>query len=149
MTTLRDRAARGRWRRVDQPWIPPNRLEVEDEGVVLDERTEGDLDRIGLRELSFIAHRRMMRAALRGNAAEALRWRRVRLAMDDEEAETQRFLSQEEHLLTVRADGDPDSPDSPDSISSPDRAAGLLSPPDPQMAEQGSPKAAIRGSVAV
>ena len=148
MSTLRDRAARGRWRRIDQPWVPHNQLASDDEGVMLDEQTGGDLDRIEMRELSFIAHRRMMRAALRGDAAEALRWRRVRLAMDEEEAETQRFLSQQEHLRHQR-DGDPDSPDSPDSISSPDCGVGRLPSPGPRAAEPGSPTAAIHGSVAV
>jgi len=33
----------------------------------------------------------MMRAVLRGDAAKALRWRRVRLAMDEEAAELDRL----------------------------------------------------------
>lgn len=127
-STLRDRAAREGWRRQDQPWTPPNRLDPDDEGVELEARVEGDLDRVEMSDLSWVAFRRMMRAVLRGDAAEALRWRRVREIMDDEEAEVQRFIEQEEALrlplaehFAARATGeareaDPDSPDSPDSL---------------------------------
>ena len=108
MGTLRHRAARHGWRRVDLPWVPPARLDAQDEGVQLEERAGGDLDRIEMRELSFVAHRRMMRAALRGDAAEALRWRRVRLAMDLEEEEVQRFVCREDWLLGQREAPVPD-----------------------------------------
>jgi hypothetical protein len=107
MGTLRHRAARHGWRRVDLPWVPPTRLDAQDEGVQLEERAGGDLDRIEMRELSFVAHRRMMRAALRGDAAEALRWRRVRLAMDEEEAEVQSYVCREDYLLRQREAPDP------------------------------------------
>ncbi|HYC99034.1 hypothetical protein [Brevundimonas sp.] len=110
MGTLRHRAARHGWRRVDLPWVPPARLDAQDEGVELEERSGGDLDRIEMRELSFVAHRRMMRAALRGDAAEALRWRRVRLAMDQEEEEVQRFVCREDYLLARREAPDPGPP---------------------------------------
>ncbi len=90
LTSLRNRAAREGWRRADQPWAPPDRLDPWDEGVELDQKVGGDLDRVELYELSYVAHRRMMRAVMRGDAMEALRWRRVRQAMDEEEAEIQR-----------------------------------------------------------
>jgi hypothetical protein len=104
LSALRDRAGREGWRRIDQPWRPPNALDPWDEGLALEDRTGGDLDKIEMRELSFVAHRRMMRAALRGDAAEALRWRRVRLAMDLEEEEVQRFVCREDYLLDQRAE---------------------------------------------
>lgn len=104
LTSLRNRAASEGWRRADQPWRPPNRLDPQDEGLALEDRTGGDLDRIEMRELSFVAHRRMMRAVLRGDAAEALRWRRVSLAMDEEEAVVERWLVHEEALRIERAD---------------------------------------------
>ncbi len=110
MGTLRHRAARHGWRRVDLPWVPPARLDPQDEGVQLEEQSGGDLDRIEMRELSFVAHRRMMRAALRGDAAEALRWRRVRLAMDEEEEEVQRFVCREDFLLAERQVPEPARP---------------------------------------
>lgn len=104
VAALRARAARERWRRMDQPWTPPpNRLDVWDEGVALEDRVGGDLDRIELCELAFVAHRRMMRAVLRGDAAEALRWQRVRIAMDAEEAELDRLIAQDEAIRIVRA----------------------------------------------
>lgn len=103
LSALRRRAAREGWRRADQPWTPPNRLDPLDEGLELEDRVCGDLDRIEMRELSFIAHRRMMRDVLRGDAAGALRWRRVRLAMDEEEAEVRRELALDEALATARA----------------------------------------------
>ena len=47
VTALRSRAAAEGWRRKDQPWSgPPNRLDAEDEGVVLEDQIEGDLDRL-------------------------------------------------------------------------------------------------------
>ncbi|MGV8930425.1 MAG: hypothetical protein ACOH1E_11790 [Brevundimonas sp.] len=104
LTALRKRAARQGWRRADQPWVPHNRLDPWDEGVELESRVEGDLDRIHMRDLSWIAHRRMMRAVLRGDAAEALRWRRVQTVMDAEEAEVARFLEQEAAIRFMRDD---------------------------------------------
>lgn len=86
-SALRHRAAREGWRRIDRPWTPPNRLDPWDEGVELEARMNGHLDLVGPHDLSFIAHQRMSRAVLRGDAAEALRWRRVREAMDRDVAE--------------------------------------------------------------
>ncbi|HEY0600777.1 hypothetical protein [Brevundimonas sp.] len=102
MSALRSRATRHLWRRVDQPWTPANALDPSDEGVQLEQRSEGDLDRIDTRELIFVAHRRMMRCVLRGEAAGALRWRRVGLALEAEEAEMRRYLCQEEQLNSTR-----------------------------------------------
>ncbi|MDZ4108401.1 MAG: hypothetical protein U1E18_02235 [Brevundimonas sp.] len=99
---LRSRAARQRWRRIDQPWTPANTLSPDDEGVQLEQRSEGDLDRIDTCELVFVAHRRMLRCVLRGDAAGALRWRRVGQALEAEEAEERRYLCQEEQLNSVR-----------------------------------------------
>jgi hypothetical protein len=62
----------------------------------------GDLDRIELCQLTFVAHRRMLRAVMRGDAVEALRWRRVRLVMDAEEAEMDRLGAQQEAIFTAR-----------------------------------------------
>lgn len=101
LSALRARAAAEGWRRADQPWIPPHRLDPWDEGLELEESVGGDLDRIPFRELVFVAERRMMRAVLRGQAAEALRWRRVRQAMDEDEAEVRRFM-EEDAVLTAR-----------------------------------------------
>lgn len=103
VAAMRDRAAREGWRRIDQPWVAPNALDIDDEGVALADRTDGDLDQIELRELAWVAHRRMMRAVLRGDAAEALRWRRVRLAMDDEAYEIERLGRQHEFIRDERA----------------------------------------------
>ena len=82
LTALRKRAASEGWRRADQPWTVPVRLDPWDEGVLLEERVAGDLDQIEMQELEWIADRRMMRAVLRGDAAEALRWRRVRYVLE-------------------------------------------------------------------
>lgn len=103
LTALRARAAREGWRRIDQLWAPPpNTLDAEDEGMKLEDRVGGDLDKIDLCELSFVAHRRMMRAVLRGQADAALRWRRVMRAMDEEEAEMDRAIAQHEALRHER-----------------------------------------------
>ncbi|HEV7228739.1 hypothetical protein [Brevundimonas sp.] len=117
-TALHSRAAREGWRRADQAWRPPDRLDPQDEGRVLEERIGGDLDRVELRELSYVAWRRMLRAVLRGDAADALRWRRVRLAMDEDDAEVHRLLAEDEALWHVhRADADSaDSTDSTDGV---------------------------------
>jgi hypothetical protein len=66
--------------------------------VALDDAVGGDLDKIDLNQLSWIAIWRMMRAVLRGDALDALRWRRVREAMDAEEAELDRLMAQEDEL---------------------------------------------------
>ena len=102
MAALRARAARNGWRRIDQPWTPGNALDPSDEGVQLEQRSEGDLDRIDTCELIFVAHRRMLRAVLRGDAGGALRWRRVGQALEAEEAEMRRYLCQEEALNSMR-----------------------------------------------
>jgi hypothetical protein len=102
MAALRSRAARNGWRRIDQPWTPANSLDPADEGVQLEQRSEGDLDRVDTRELIFVAHRRMLRCVLRGDAAGALRWRRVGKALEAEEAEMRRYLCQEEALNSTR-----------------------------------------------
>src|SRR5690606_36068458 len=82
----------------------------EDEGVQLEQRSEGDLDRIDVCELAFVAHRRMLRCVLRGDAAGALRWRRVEKMLLEEEAELRLYLCQEEALNSTRlaeeADGE-------------------------------------------
>jgi hypothetical protein len=95
-TALRTRAAREGWRRLDQPWTPPTRLDPWDEGRALEDRIGGDLDRIEYRQLAYVAHRRMLRAVMRGDAVEALRWRRVGLVMDAVEAETERMIEEDE-----------------------------------------------------
>ncbi|MDI1327627.1 MAG: hypothetical protein PSV23_12615 [Brevundimonas sp.] len=102
LSTLRQRAVREGWRRVDQPWSPRNRLDPDDEGVELEARIGGDLDKVELRELSWVAARRMMRAVLRGDATDALRWRRVREAMDAEDAEMDRLMEQQEAIWASR-----------------------------------------------
>ncbi|GAA0868388.1 hypothetical protein GCM10009116_04950 [Brevundimonas basaltis] len=102
IAALRSRAARNGWRRIDQPWTPANALDPADEGVQLEQRSEGDLDRIDTGELIFVAHRRMLRCVLRGDAAGALRWGRVGKALEAEEAEMRRYLCQEEALNSAR-----------------------------------------------
>lgn len=102
LAALRSRAAREGWRRIDQPWAPPNRLDPGDEGVELEARVGGNLDKIDLCELADVAFRRMMRAVLRGDAVGALRWRRVHLAMQAEEAEMARDMEQDEAIWTAR-----------------------------------------------
>lgn len=96
LTAMRNRAAREGWRRTDQPWTPPNTLDPDDEGVILERQIDGNLDRVELRQLSYVAWCRMQRAVLRGQAAEALRWHRVRLMLDAEEAELAQEREEEE-----------------------------------------------------
>ena len=98
LTALRKRAASVGWRRADQPWTPPVRLDPWDEGVLLEERVAGDLDKVELHELEWIADRRMMRAVLRGDAVEALRWRRVRAILDADAREMERRIHADEVL---------------------------------------------------
>jgi hypothetical protein len=50
--------------------------------VLLAARVAGPLDQVELHELEWVADRRMMRAVLRGDAVEALRWRRVRYVLE-------------------------------------------------------------------
>ncbi|MDP3404905.1 MAG: hypothetical protein Q8S03_09455 [Brevundimonas sp.] len=98
LTSLRNRAARERWRRTDLPWIPPNVLDPRDEGVELEARVGGDLDQVALGELSLVAFRRMMRAVLRGHAAEALRWRKLSLVLEADHDQVEREIEQEAQI---------------------------------------------------
>lgn len=111
LTALRDRAKGEGWRRADQAWPPPPPLD--EDAAQLHERTGGVLDRVGFDDLTALARRRMMRAVLNGDAAEALRWRRVRDAMEVEAA-------LEAHPLPgatpVRRPRDPDGSDASDGV---------------------------------
>ncbi len=104
LTALRKRAASEGWRRADQPGTPPTRLDPWDEGVLLEDRIDGDLDQVELRELEWIADRRMMRAVLRGHAAEALRWRRVRNLLEADGREMERWGAEDDALQWARAE---------------------------------------------
>ena len=95
LTSLRKRAASEGWRRIDQPWRVATDPDINDEGKILEDEVCGDLDEIGPRTLSWLAERRMTRAVLRGDAAGALRWRRVRAAMQVDEVEFQHWLDEE------------------------------------------------------
>lgn len=116
LTALRGRAKREGWRREDQPWTPPNHLDPDDEGVALEEQVYGDLDKVQLCQLSFVAWRRMMRAVMRGEAAAALRWHRVRVMLDVEQLDLERMVAQDEavwqYLHGGREGGQADSADS-------------------------------------
>jgi hypothetical protein len=96
LTALRKRAASEGWRRADQPWTPPLRLDPYDEGVLLEDRIDGDLDQVEMHELEWVADRRMMRAVLRGDAVEALRWRRVRYVIESDARELARRIHADE-----------------------------------------------------
>lgn len=102
--TLRYRAAREGWRRADTPWVPGNALDPFDEGVQLEEQVEGDLDEVELPRLAWVAWRRMKRCVLRGDAVGALRWRRVRQALDDEDEELTRGIEQDMFYEAGRAE---------------------------------------------
>ncbi len=122
LSALRDRAAKEGWRRADQPWRPPN-LDPGDEGAFLEELVDGDLDRIGLKELRFVCERRTIRAILRGDGAEAMRWRRLRTSIRDEQVHHwDKAVLQ--HAFGHRPDipPHPDDPDASDGVfRSPDR----------------------------
>ena len=92
LSTVRKRAVDEKWRREDHPRALPRGLDRDDEGLALEERFDGDLEQIPLAELTVVAFQRMMRAVLHGNAAEALRWRRVRQALDAEDLRLQQIF---------------------------------------------------------
>ena len=132
LRAMRDRAAREGWRRIDQPWAPRNRLDPDDEGVELEARVGGDLNKIEMRELAYVAVQRMMRAVLRGDAAGALRWRRVRDAMDAEEAEEERALEQHEAIWEARQGyARSDAPDAADALHASHALHGVSDPAAP------------------
>ncbi len=94
LSTLKRRAAAEGWRHADQPWPEaPHGLDPDDEGLALDQAVGGDLDQVTLPDLAYVALRRMKRAVLKGDSIAALRWRRVREIMDDEEEVLQRKLA--------------------------------------------------------
>ena len=126
LSALRARAAHEGWRRTDQVWSAPDRLDPWDEGVDLELRVGGDLDKVGFDELGFVAHRRMMRAVMRGDAAEALRWRRVELTMIEVEADLKRDF---ERLAAIRwrlEDDRAEDATHPDASNASDASDGVL-----------------------
>lgn len=121
LTALRDRAAKEGWRRADQPWRSPG-LDPDDEGAVLEERVDGDLGRISLKELRFVCERRTVRAILRGDGVEAMRWRRLRASIRDEQVH-----HWDKALLQHSFGHRPDLPPHPDD---PDASDGVFVRPD-------------------
>ena len=130
LSAMRARAAREGWRRTDQPWTPRNRLDPDDEGAELEARVGGDLDRVDLPDLVWVAFRRMLRAVMRGDAVEALRWRRVHAAMMDEQAELERFFEQEDAIRFTQGGVDAvDAVDGANGAVASDASDGVFSPP--------------------
>lgn len=123
LTALRTRAARDGWRRADMPWAPPSsHLDPEDEGVQLETDIGGDLDLLHPFMLSRVAERRMMRAVLRGDATEVLRWHRIYRAMEQLQLEEDRTLACEDALRARMLPVDPVDPVDPNGVSPrPDR----------------------------
>ena len=124
LSALRNRAAREGWRRLDQPWIPPQSLDPWDEGRMLEERIFGNLDLIEWGDLSGVAEARMTRAVLRGDSAEFMRWHKVCEIIDAREGELRRWAEEEEarkYQIRQRAreieaeEAEPDSRDYLDS----------------------------------
>lgn len=101
-SALRARAARERWRRCDQIWVPPVALEPWDEGLKLEQEVGGNLDRLDFCDLSNVAISRMMRAVLHGDAAAVMRWHRVRLIMDAMQAEVDTAMEADEAAVVAQ-----------------------------------------------
>lgn len=123
-SALRARARAEGWRRVDQPWAAPAGLEADDEGVELENEVQGDLAKVCHRQLVHIARRRMMRAILHGEAAAALRWRRVALTLEVEQEQIEAAARYAANRLAQGArSAQPDSSDLSDT-SPPDSGSG-------------------------
>lgn len=95
LTALRNRAAREGWRRTDQPWMPPSRLDPYDEGLELEEAIGGDLNNLQFGDLPHVARSRVARAVLRGDPLAALRWRRVEAMLQEDDNELKRWVEEE------------------------------------------------------
>ncbi len=104
LTALYERARAEGWRRADLPWAPGFELDPDDEGAALDMAIDGDLDQVDHPLMIEVADQRMKRAVLRGDANGALRWRRIRLALEADLAEIDRnFEALEREMQPVRA----------------------------------------------
>lgn len=104
LTALYERARAEGWRRADRPWSPAVELDPEDEGAALDMAIDGDLDQVDHPLMIEVAYQRMKRAVLRGDANGALRWRRIRLALEADLAEIDRnFEALEREMQPIRA----------------------------------------------
>ncbi|WP_271146815.1 hypothetical protein [Brevundimonas sp. NIBR10] len=104
LTALYERARAEGWRRADLPWAPGFELDPADEGAALDMAIDGDLDQVDHPLMIEVADQRMKRAVLRGDANGALRWRRIRLALEADLAEIDRnFEALEREMQPVRA----------------------------------------------
>lgn len=95
LTTVRSRAAREGWRRIDpprneQPYddqprdgaSPPHgragpNADLDDAVLELQRRIGGDLDRVELSDLTRLASHRVSQSVMQGRAVDALRWRRL------------------------------------------------------------------------
>ena len=95
LSALRARAAREAWRRMDQPWMPPTRLDPYDEGLELEEAIGGDINQLEFGDLPHVARSRVARAVLRGDALAALRWRRVERMLQEDDDELKRWVEEE------------------------------------------------------
>lgn len=101
--TLRGRATRERWRRIDQPWPEPGAAAaIDDAGRALEVAVGGDLDRIEPWDLAEVARARMVRAVLAGDGAGALRWRRLQAMMEADHAALDRLIAEDEAEAALR-----------------------------------------------
>ena len=133
LSGLRARAARESWRRVDQPWMPPNRLDPYDEGLELEEAIGGDLDRIDFGDLPHVARSRVARAVLRGDALAALRWRRVATLLQEDDDELHRWAEEDafraarlREAEALEADAADDAADGADGTDLADATDGVF-----------------------
>jgi hypothetical protein len=98
LTTVRSRAAREGWRRIDPPReraSPPHGradpdTDLGDAVLELQRRIGGDLDRVELSDLTRLASHRVSQSVMQGRAVDALRWRRLLETLKAEEEEIRR-----------------------------------------------------------
>lgn len=86
LSAFRERARIEGWRREDHEGarLSPAWRDPDDDGPSMELRCEGDVDMLDDDTLFALAGRRMRRAVLRGQAVEALRWRRIAQAYQPE-----------------------------------------------------------------
>lgn len=154
LTTVRSRAAREGWRRIDPPRneqpcdgaSPPHRragpdADLDDAVLELQRRIGGDLDRVELSDLTRLASHRVSRSVMQGRAVDALRWRRLLETLQAEGDEIRRreaWARRHRDLTEAMADLLPDDPETLEDLDDLDagwddnRDAGFDDDEDPE-----------------
>ncbi|CAN5292838.1 hypothetical protein BH10PSE2_BH10PSE2_22400 [soil metagenome] len=118
LSALRDRAGREGWRRADRPWTPPVPPSAPPPGpsTAMDAvmaalgLSPDDLDRLDRTpldpdQIDRAIQLHMTRAVIEGDVGQALRWRRLAYAIDEEQSEEDEAAEMQAMLALLKTKG--------------------------------------------